>query len=220
MPKKKISQNLVEDMQENNEELSIPEENVVKNVEVESEVPVPKSKKYTNFVIRQKDQYAQEVRNIIRNELLNFEKEKQQLKLQRKQQEEELKREKENQELMDTVRKLRDFGLDPAQVIQETRINNQKNITQKKCIFCNNAFNKNNLTRHMNVCLHNPDSKSHQFLKSKKKLENEKKEKAKKIIEEPEEEIEEPEPPKPVRIKPTMSYTKRPQKNIEEADIW
>jgi hypothetical protein len=151
---------------------------------------------------------------------LNFEKEKQQLKLQRKQQEEELKREKENQELMDTVRKLRDFGLDPAQVIQETRINNQKNITQKKCIFCNNAFNKNNLTRHMNVCLHNPDSKSHQFLKSKKKLENEKKEKAKKIIEEPEEEIEEPEPPKPVRIKPTMSYTKRPQKNIEEADIW
>jgi hypothetical protein len=217
----KISKVVDEDMTETNENLPIPEENVVKNAETDVEVSVPKSKKYTNFVIRQKESYAEEVKNIIRNELLNFEKQRQELKLQRKQQEEQLKRERENQELLDTVRKLKEYGLNPQQVIQESKVINEKNATHKKCIFCNGSFVKGNLNRHMGVCIQNPESKSHKFLKAKKQLETEKKAKAKKVVEEEPEDESEPEPPKPVRIKPSMSYTKKPQKNNDEAnDIW
>ena len=235
MAKKKIIQIQPEDMQENNEDISIPEENLIPIKETEPEVVLPKSKKYVNFVTKQKDQYAEEVRNIIRNELINYEKHRQNLKLERKQREEQLRLQKENEELLHTVRKLRDFGLNPEQVIQETRVVNQKNITQKKCIFCHNSFNKNNLTRHMNVCLHNPDSKSHQFLKSKKKLEEEKKIKQRQVVEDPveddpQDDYEEPEPEPPKRgtprVRPQSSkFTVKPNnkqnnKQNDDDEIW
>lgn len=232
MPKKKISKSQEEDMTENNEELSIPEENLLKPQETELEAPMPKSKKYTNFVIRQKESYAEEVRNIIRNELINYEKERQNLKLQRKQEEERLRVEKENRELLDTVRKLKEYGLNPQQVIQETKVIKEKNTTHKKCMFCNGSFVKGNLPRHMNVCMQNPDSKNFKFLKAKQELETIKEiAKQKKTVkqvepeeyDEPEDEVEVKKPTISQKAKPSISYSKRQQNRNnqdEQNDIW
>ena len=184
-------------------------------VEVESESDSVKNNKYTSFIGRQRGEIVDGVRQVIKDELWSWYKEKADYKKKQKEEEERQRREKEDAELFEAFKKFKATGLTHP-LAGETKPKKNVSNAKETCEFCKKDFLARSYVKHVESCPDNPNGKhadkfKHRFQKKPNKI----------VEQEPEEEIEEPEVQRKVKEVKAKAPRKAEQKyQSYNEDIW